>query len=117
RSDSAASRSAKPPPKADDQSSKKLREFEASASKQHPSLSSTEWQITDTREAGVDSSMHISDLESEHSEQSTNDISKQDEGNDSDMEDWKRIFKKKDKNDQTKHGMESQSQPNEENPT
>ncbi|GJZ64003.1 hypothetical protein Tco_0620424 [Tanacetum coccineum] len=58
RSDSAASGSAKPPPKADDQSSKKPRESEASASKQHPTLTSTGWQITDTREAGVDSSMH-----------------------------------------------------------
>ncbi|GKB03948.1 hypothetical protein Tco_0832091 [Tanacetum coccineum] len=74
RSDSAASGSAKPPPKADDQSLKKPRESEASASKQHPSLSSTGWQITDTREAGVDSSMHRSDPESEHSEQSTDDI-------------------------------------------
>ncbi|GJU16152.1 hypothetical protein Tco_1144118 [Tanacetum coccineum] len=62
RSDSAASGSAKPPPKADDQSSKKPRESEASASKQHPTLSSTGWQITDTRED-------------------------RDEGNDSDMED------------------------------
>ncbi|GKB95967.1 hypothetical protein Tco_0982104, partial [Tanacetum coccineum] len=91
RSDSAASGSAKPPPKADDQSSKKPRESEASASKQHPkqhpSLSSTGWRITDTREAGVDYSMHKSDPESEHSEQSTDDMSKQDEGNDSDMED------------------------------
>ncbi|GKB34860.1 hypothetical protein Tco_0879802 [Tanacetum coccineum] len=52
----------KPPPKDDDQSSKKPRESEASASKQHPALTSTGWQITDTREAG-------------------------DEGNDSDMED------------------------------
>ncbi|GKC30988.1 hypothetical protein Tco_1038282, partial [Tanacetum coccineum] len=69
-----------PPPKADDQSSKKPRESEASASKQHPTLSSTGWQITDTREAGVDSSM-------QHSEQSLDDISMQDEGNDSDMED------------------------------
>ncbi|GKG09779.1 hypothetical protein Tco_0338525, partial [Tanacetum coccineum] len=34
----------------------------------------------------VDSSMHRSDPESEHSEQSTDDITKQDEGNDSDME-------------------------------
>ncbi|GJY74466.1 hypothetical protein Tco_0478897 [Tanacetum coccineum] len=50
-------------------------------------ISSTGWQITDTREAGVDSSMHRSDPESEHSEQSSDDISKQDEGNDSDMED------------------------------
>ncbi|GJR32895.1 hypothetical protein Tco_1109127 [Tanacetum coccineum] len=38
-------------------------------------------QITDTREAGVDSSMHRSDPESEHSEQSSDDISMQDEGN------------------------------------
>ncbi|GJZ30684.1 hypothetical protein Tco_0575731 [Tanacetum coccineum] len=41
-------------------------ESEASASKQNPTLSSTRWQITDTREAGVDSSMHRSDPESEH---------------------------------------------------
>ncbi|GJQ99346.1 hypothetical protein Tco_0522331 [Tanacetum coccineum] len=87
RSDSAASGSAKPPPKDDDQSSKKPRESEASASKQHPALTSTGWQITDTREAGVDSSMHRSDPESEHSEQSSDDISMQDEGNDSDIED------------------------------
>ncbi|GJX43569.1 hypothetical protein Tco_0260245, partial [Tanacetum coccineum] len=44
-------------------------------------------KITDTREAGVDSSMHRSDAESKHSEQSSDDISKQDGGNDSDMED------------------------------
>ncbi|GJY25603.1 hypothetical protein Tco_0400329 [Tanacetum coccineum] len=87
RSDSAASGSAKPPPKDDDQSSKKPRESDASASKQHPALTSTGWQITDTRDAGADSSMHRSDPESEHSEQSSDDISKQDEGNDSDMED------------------------------
>ncbi|GJR08790.1 hypothetical protein Tco_0791442 [Tanacetum coccineum] len=87
RSDSAASGSAKPPPKADDQSSKKPRESDASASKQHPALTSTGWQITDTRDAGADSSMHRSDPESEHSEQSSDDISKQDEGNDSAMED------------------------------
>ncbi|GJV78074.1 MAK10-like protein [Tanacetum coccineum] len=83
RSDSAASGSAKPPPKDDDQSSQKPRESDASASKQHP----TGWQITDTRDAGADSSMHRSDPESEHSEQSSDDISKQDERNDSDMED------------------------------
>ncbi|GJY81993.1 hypothetical protein Tco_0494744 [Tanacetum coccineum] len=92
RSDSAASGSAKPPPKDDDQSSKKPRESEASASKQHPALTSTRWQITDTREAGVDSSMHRSDPESEHSEQSSDDISMQDEGNDSDI---RRTGKKK----------------------
>ncbi|GKF61991.1 hypothetical protein Tco_0182045 [Tanacetum coccineum] len=69
RYDYAASRSAKPPPKDDDQSSKKPRESEASAtSKQHPALTSTEWQITDSREAGVDSSMHRSNPELEHSE-------------------------------------------------
>ncbi|GJU92697.1 hypothetical protein Tco_1317453 [Tanacetum coccineum] len=50
-------------------------------------LTSTGWQITDTRDAGVDSSMHRSDLESEHSEQSSDNILMQDEGNDSDMED------------------------------
>ncbi|GKF20903.1 hypothetical protein Tco_0069541, partial [Tanacetum coccineum] len=50
RSDSAASGLAKPPLKDDDQSSKKPRESEASASKQHPTLTSTGWQITDTRE-------------------------------------------------------------------
>ncbi|GKB94801.1 hypothetical protein Tco_0980938 [Tanacetum coccineum] len=60
---------------------------DASASKQHPALTSTGWQITDTRDAGVDSSMHRSDPESEHSEQSSDDIPMQDEGNDSDMED------------------------------
>ncbi|GJY58057.1 hypothetical protein Tco_0457949 [Tanacetum coccineum] len=87
RSDSAASGSAKPPPKDDDQSSKKPRETEASTSKQHPALTSIGWQITDTREAGVDSSMHKSDPDSEHSEQSLDDILMQDEGNDSDMGD------------------------------
>ncbi|GJU09958.1 hypothetical protein Tco_1132354, partial [Tanacetum coccineum] len=87
RSDSAASGSAQPPPKDDDQSSKKLRESNASASKQHLALTSTGWQITDTRDAGADSSMHRSDPESEHSEQSSDDIPMQDEGNDSDMED------------------------------
>ncbi|GJV75151.1 hypothetical protein Tco_1506735 [Tanacetum coccineum] len=74
-------------PKDDEQSSKKPRKSDAFASKQHPALTSTGWQITDTRDAGADSSMHISDPESEHSEQSSDDISMQDEGNDSDMED------------------------------
>ncbi|GJX22409.1 hypothetical protein Tco_0226854 [Tanacetum coccineum] len=72
--------------------STKRRRFDSaasgqSASKPNINLPSTGWQITDTREAGVDSSMHRSDPESEHSEQSSDDISKQDEGNDSDMED------------------------------
>ncbi|GJY95583.1 hypothetical protein Tco_0511944, partial [Tanacetum coccineum] len=87
RSDSAASGSAQPPPKDDDQSSKKPRESDASATKQHPALTSTGWQITDTRDAGADSSMHRSDPESEHSEQSSDDSTMQDEGNVSDMED------------------------------
>ncbi|GKA64371.1 hypothetical protein Tco_0763977 [Tanacetum coccineum] len=87
RSDSAASGSAQPPSKDDDQSLKKPRESSASATKQHPTLTSTRWQITDTRDAGADYSMHRSDPESEHSEQSSDDIPMKDEGNDSDMED------------------------------
>ncbi|GJR60946.1 hypothetical protein Tco_1503108 [Tanacetum coccineum] len=87
RSNSAASRLAQPPPKDDDQSLKKPKESDASASKQHSALTSSGWQITDTRDAGVDYSMHRSDPESEHSEQSLDDIPMQDEGNDSDMED------------------------------
>ncbi|GJW77539.1 hypothetical protein Tco_0139221, partial [Tanacetum coccineum] len=75
------------PTKDDEQSSKKPRESDASASKQHPALTSTGWQITDTRDAGADSSMHRSDPESEHSEQSSDNIPMQDEGNESDMED------------------------------
>ncbi|GJZ36941.1 hypothetical protein Tco_0583132 [Tanacetum coccineum] len=86
RPDSAASGSAQPPPKDDDQSSKKPRESDASASKQHPALTSTGWQITDTRDDVVDSSMHRSDPESEHSEQSSDDIPMQDEGHVSDLE-------------------------------
>ncbi|GJT24699.1 hypothetical protein Tco_0894636 [Tanacetum coccineum] len=80
-------RVSQPPPKDDDQSSKKPRKSDASASKQNPALTLTGWQITDTRDAGADSSMHRSDLESEHSEQSLDDIPIQDEGNDSDTED------------------------------
>ncbi|GKF47671.1 hypothetical protein Tco_0137473 [Tanacetum coccineum] len=73
RHDSGASGSAQPPPKDSD----------ASASKQHPTLTSTGWQITDTREAIIDSSMHRSG----HSEHSSDDVSKQDEGHVSDLED------------------------------
>ncbi|GKG20197.1 hypothetical protein Tco_0379998, partial [Tanacetum coccineum] len=87
RHDSGASGSAQPPRKDDEQSSKKPRESDASASKQHPALTSTGWQITDTRDDGADSSMHRSDPELDHSEQSSDDILMQDEGNDSDMED------------------------------
>ncbi|GJW35368.1 hypothetical protein Tco_0058288 [Tanacetum coccineum] len=78
---------AQPPPKDDDQSSKKPRESDASTSKQHPALTSTGWQITDTRDDVVNSSMPRSDTESEHSEQSSDDIPMQDEGHVSDLED------------------------------
>ncbi|GJU45241.1 hypothetical protein Tco_1202507 [Tanacetum coccineum] len=61
RHDSGASGSAQPPTKDDEQSSKKPRESDASASKQHPALTSTGWQITDTRDV-VDEG-HVSDLE------------------------------------------------------
>ncbi|GKC47112.1 hypothetical protein Tco_1064834, partial [Tanacetum coccineum] len=87
RPESAASGSAQPPPKDDDQSSKKPRESDASASKQHPALTSTGWQITDTRDDVVNSSMPRSDTESEHSKQSSDDIPMQDEGHVSDLED------------------------------
>ncbi|GKD64571.1 hypothetical protein Tco_1306679 [Tanacetum coccineum] len=71
----------------DEQSSKNPKESGASATKQHPALTSTGWQITDTRDAGANYSMHISDPESEHLKQSSDDIPMKDEGNDSDMED------------------------------
>ncbi|GKC21718.1 hypothetical protein Tco_1023868, partial [Tanacetum coccineum] len=87
RPDSGASGSAQPPSKDDDQSSKKPRESDASASKQHPALTSTGWQITDTRDVVVDSSMYRSDPELENSEQSSDDIPMQDEGHVSDLED------------------------------
>ncbi|GKA87491.1 hypothetical protein Tco_0809255 [Tanacetum coccineum] len=87
RPESAASGSDQPPPKDDDQSSKKLRESDTSASKQHPALTSTGWQITDKRDDVVKSSMPRSDTESEHSKQSTDDIPMQDEGHVSDLED------------------------------
>ncbi|GKE53212.1 hypothetical protein Tco_1488368, partial [Tanacetum coccineum] len=78
RHDSGASGSAQPPTKDDEQSSKKPQDSDASASKQHPALTSTGWQITDTRDAVVDSSMHIYELD---------DIPMQDEGHVSDLED------------------------------
>ncbi|GKF05142.1 hypothetical protein Tco_0035810, partial [Tanacetum coccineum] len=87
RHDSGASGSAQPPTKDDEQSSKKPWESDASASKQHPALTSTGWQITDTRDAVVGSSMPRSDTELEHSEQSSDDIPMQDEEHVSDMED------------------------------
>ncbi|GKF24328.1 hypothetical protein Tco_0076650, partial [Tanacetum coccineum] len=59
RPESAVSGLAQPPPKDDDQSSKKPRESDASASKQHPALTSTGWQITDTRDDVVNSLMHM----------------------------------------------------------
>ncbi|GJV89836.1 hypothetical protein Tco_1533774 [Tanacetum coccineum] len=77
RHDSGASASAQPPPKDSD----------ASASKQHPTLTSTGWQITNTRDVVIDSLMHNSESESGHSEHSSDDVSKQDEGHISDLED------------------------------
>ncbi|GKF98057.1 hypothetical protein Tco_0296840, partial [Tanacetum coccineum] len=59
RPESSASGSAQPPPKDDDQSSKKPRKSDASASKQHLALTSTGWQITDTRYDVVNSLMHM----------------------------------------------------------
>ncbi|GKA50050.1 hypothetical protein Tco_0743123 [Tanacetum coccineum] len=53
----------------------------------NPALTSTGWQVTDIRDVVVDSSMPRSDTESEHSEQSSDDIPMQDEGHISDMED------------------------------
>ncbi|GJW92649.1 hypothetical protein Tco_0170202 [Tanacetum coccineum] len=80
RHDSCASASAQPPPKDDEQSSKKPHDSNASASKQHPTLTLTGWQITDTRDAIIDSSMHSSESEYGHSEHSSDDVSKQMKG-------------------------------------
>ncbi|GJV84702.1 hypothetical protein Tco_1524600 [Tanacetum coccineum] len=77
--------STEPPTKDDEQSLKKPQESDAS--KQHPAFTSTGWQITDIRDAVVDSSMHRSDPELEHFEQSSDDIPMQDEGHVSDLED------------------------------
>ncbi|GJX52438.1 hypothetical protein Tco_0280807 [Tanacetum coccineum] len=61
RHDSGASGSTQPPPKDYEKSSKKPHDFDASVSKQHPTLTSTGWQITNTRDAVIDSSMHRSE--------------------------------------------------------
>ncbi|GKA56437.1 hypothetical protein Tco_0755509 [Tanacetum coccineum] len=58
-----------------------------SAKRRRPDFAASGWQITNTRDAVVDSSMPRSDTESEHSEQSSDDIPMQDEGHVSDMED------------------------------
>ncbi|GKC84176.1 hypothetical protein Tco_1139893 [Tanacetum coccineum] len=84
RHDSGASGSAQPPPKDDEQSSKKPQD---SDTKQHPTLTSTGWQITNIRDAVIDSSMHRSEPEYGHSKHSSDDVSKQDEGYVSDLED------------------------------
>ncbi|GJR80120.1 retrovirus-related pol polyprotein from transposon TNT 1-94 [Tanacetum coccineum] len=86
RLESAASGSAQPPPKDDDQSLKKPRGVWYIA----PNTSSSlfiQMADTDTRDADADYSMHRSNPESGHSEQSSDDIPMKDEGNDSDMED------------------------------
>ncbi|GJT08112.1 hypothetical protein Tco_0842574 [Tanacetum coccineum] len=59
KTQSATSGSAQPPSKDDHQSSKKPWESDASASIQHPALTSTGWQITDTRDDVVNSLMHM----------------------------------------------------------
>ncbi|GJT60258.1 hypothetical protein Tco_1003791 [Tanacetum coccineum] len=86
RHDSGASGSAQPP-KDDEQSMQKKQDSDASASRQHPAFTSTVWQITDIRDAAVDLSTHISDPESEHSEQSSDNVPMQDEGHVLDLED------------------------------
>ncbi|GJU13760.1 hypothetical protein Tco_1136156 [Tanacetum coccineum] len=73
RHDSSASRSAQPPPKDDEQSLKNPHDSDASASKQHLTLTLTGWQITDKRDVVIDSSMHNSEPKSGHSEHSSND--------------------------------------------
>ncbi|GKC77628.1 hypothetical protein Tco_1128402, partial [Tanacetum coccineum] len=88
---SGASGLAQPPIKDDEQSSKKPRKSDASASKQHPALPSTGWKITDTRDADVDSSMDRSNPKSEQSEQSSHNTQMQDEGHVSDLEDTDNI--------------------------
>ncbi|GJT19187.1 hypothetical protein Tco_0877893 [Tanacetum coccineum] len=85
--DDGASGSAQPPTKDDEQSSKKPQKSDASASKQNLALPSTGWKIANTRDAGVDSSMHRSDPESEQSEQSSDNIPMQDKGHASDLVD------------------------------
>ncbi|GJS75743.1 hypothetical protein Tco_0725624 [Tanacetum coccineum] len=59
RPGSATSGLAQPPSKDDHQSSKKPWESDSSASKQHPALTSTGWQITNTRDDVVNSLMHM----------------------------------------------------------
>ncbi|GKG16303.1 hypothetical protein Tco_0358626, partial [Tanacetum coccineum] len=87
RHDLGASRLAQPPLKDDEQSSKKPHDSNVYASKQHPSLTSTGWQITNTRDAVIDSLMHNSEPEYRHYQHSFDDVSKQDEGHVSDLED------------------------------
>ncbi|GKA15102.1 hypothetical protein Tco_0694849 [Tanacetum coccineum] len=71
-----------------DDQSQNPRESDASASKTSD-LTSTGWQITDTRDDVVNSSMPISDTESEHSEQSSDDIPMQDEGH---VSEWRTLI-------------------------
>ncbi|GJV08828.1 hypothetical protein Tco_1346484 [Tanacetum coccineum] len=87
RHNSGASGSAQPPPKDDEQSSKKPHDSDASASKQHPTLTSTGWKITYTKDVVINSLMQSSEPRSVHSEHSSDDVSKQDEGHVSDLED------------------------------
>ncbi|GJS20128.1 hypothetical protein Tco_0448760 [Tanacetum coccineum] len=79
-----ASGSAQPPTKDDEQSSRKPRESDASASKQHPALTSSGWQITDTRDLVLTLRSHRTDPQSRTFEQSSMTFHCQDEGNGSD---------------------------------
>ncbi|GJU47754.1 retrovirus-related pol polyprotein from transposon TNT 1-94 [Tanacetum coccineum] len=91
RHDSGASGSAQPP-KDDEQSTKTKQDSDASASRQHPAFTSTAWQITDTRDATIDSSMHRSEPELEYSKHSSDDASTRDEGHVSDLEDTNNAY-------------------------
>ncbi|GJW47646.1 hypothetical protein Tco_0079292 [Tanacetum coccineum] len=67
RHDSGASGSAQPPTKDDEQSSKKPRDSDASASKQHPALTSTGWQFTDRlTQKGKTKECYLEDTDNAH---------------------------------------------------
>ncbi|GJS75116.1 hypothetical protein Tco_0724997 [Tanacetum coccineum] len=69
---------AQPPPKDDDKVQRNHGSADALLPNKHPALTSTGWQITDTIDDVVNSLMPRSDTESEHSEQSSDDIPIQD---------------------------------------
>ncbi|GJX13932.1 hypothetical protein Tco_0205690 [Tanacetum coccineum] len=59
RHDSGASRSAQPPTKYDEQSLKKPRKSDASASKQHPALPSTGWKIIEHKRCLIEDTDNV----------------------------------------------------------